>query len=262
MLNKEELTGFIKDIELKQSLKKVLDICQQSIYSHQIKHTKFLTPNQVQMADQILQKVKDINYFAFGISSEAERKIIYFYPEYMSIEDREEVLSVVRITTMDHSQMNHRDVLGTIISLGLERENIGDILFGDQNEIYVIVLKPMDEYLVHNLNKICSEKVKVDLVSDIPSIDSKYEELNLNVASFRLDVIVSALLNMSRDKAQKLIQSGNVRLNFVETKNNSQTVPVSSVLSIRGYGKYKYIEFLSETKKNRNRIRVLKYGER
>lgn len=259
-MDKDKLTNHIKEIETKQSIKKVLGICEQSVNSHSVRNTKFLTPNQILLSEEILHQIPGISYSVTSLNEEAERRIIYFFPEYFSVEEIESVLSTVKISFLQKdSNIAHRDCLGSILSLGIERDNIGDILI-DNDEAYVVVIKPLDIFLKSNLTKIKNVRVTADLVSEMPKHLMKFDEMVINVPSFRLDAIIAALTRLSREKAQRLIQQGDVKLNFVETKDKSRQLTLDSVLSIRGFGKYRVEELICETKKNRFRIKVLKYS--
>ena len=260
-MNKEKLTNHIRDMELKQSVKKVLDLCEQTIRSHRMRHSKFLTPNVLAALSGILPQLSEINYTMTSLNEEAERRILYVYPSYEEFENQDFVLSIVKAKPVYPEQsLSHRDYLGSILSLGIERENIGDIVFDEEQNAYIIVIKPMDEFLLSNFNKVRHTKILLSIVDEIPKIERKYERKIINIASFRLDSIVAGLLNLSREKSQRLIQSGDVRVDFVEEKNNSKMIAAPSVLSIRGFGKFKIGEFISETKKNRLRLEVFKFG--
>lgn len=259
-MDKDKLTNHIKDIQTKQIIKKVLGICEQSIYSHSVRNTKFLTPDQIELVSQIVSQSNGVSFCSSGMIEEAERRIMYFFPDYMSYEDVEEVLSIVKISfASKDAEIGHRDCLGSLVGLGIDRESIGDIFFVG-GDAYVIVLKPLDLFLRSDLTKIKNCKVSVQEVSEIPKHEVKYEEMLINVASLRLDAIVAELSRTSREKAQHLIREGRVRLNYLESKDNSRQLLMDSVISIRGYGKYRVKEIASETKKKRLRVKVLKYS--
>lgn len=258
-MDKDRLISHIQDIAIKQELKKILDIAQRAMRSHTQKNTKFLTPNILSLVEPILRGL-DVNYKITGLFEEAERQIIYFFPYYEEVQSLESVLSIIKITPYQEDELSHRDYLGSIVGLGIERENIGDIVFDNQHNAYVVVLNPLDEFILSSLTKVRHTKVDVQRVDDLPDIEPSYDIRTINIASLRLDSIVAGLLNLSREKAQRIVQSGDVRVNFAEEKNNAKTIPFSAILSIRGYGKFKLLQLISETKKNRLRIEIAKYN--
>ena len=260
MIDKERLTAHIQDIGLKQEIKQILSIYEISNKTYSTKNTKFLTPNHIYLVEEILRQFTDTKVKAFSLNAHAERKVLYFYPEYYDFDDIEINLSIIRIATKSkQSGLTHRDYLGSMLSLGIERDNIGDIVFDTEKRAYAIVIKPLDQYLLDNLSKIKHESVRLEIVEEFPELDDQYEELTVNVASVRLDAIIARILNLSRERAQGLIQSGRVNVNYVESKDKSSMIKDGSIISIRGYGKYRFEKVISETKKNRLSIKVLKY---
>lgn len=254
------MTAHIQDIELKQEIKRILNVYEVSARTYSVKNTKFLTPNQVRTSEDILCRFTDTKVKSFSLNADAERMVLYFYPEYYDFDDIEINLSIVRIATKSKSSnLTHRDYLGAILSLGIERENIGDIVFGKDKCAYVVVMKPLDQYVTDNLSKVKHESVQVEIVNEFPELDAQYEEMTINVASARIDAVIARMLNLSREKAQSLIQGGRVNVDYVESKDKALTLKESTVISVRGYGKFRFEEILFETKKNRLSIKVLKY---
>ncbi len=259
MIDKETLTAHIQDIEQRQQIKKIIDLCEQSICSHSVRHTKFLTPNQIVLAQNVLRQIHDANYKNFSPTSTAERQLIYFFSEYVDFEEVELDIAIVKLSLAnDSDSIGHRDILGSIMSLGIERENIGDILF-EGKDIFVILLKPFDSYLLTDLRKVRNTKVTVELCDKIPETEAKFEEVIINVASLRLDAVISSLLHLSRDKSQKLIQRGDVKMNYEEQKENSKQLVSGDIVSVRKFGKFRIGELISETKKNRFRLQIFRY---
>ena len=168
-------------------------------------------------------------------------------------------MSIIKISHSDKGQLGHRDYLGAILSQGIERECIGDI-FIDGNDAYVVVLKPIDEYLFYNLDTVKNIKVFVSIEEKLPDVEKKFKNITINVSSMRLDALVSKLSCLSREKSQLLIQSGNVVVDFQVNKNNSKSVAEGTIITIRGFGKFVIDGIISETKKQRLRVAVRKYS--
>ena len=261
IIDKEALTAHIYDMEQKQKIKKVLDLCEQSIRSHTMRHTKFLTPNQILLLQNILPQIPDISYQVVQPNTMAERQIIYFYPTYIDFEEVESATSFIKLSPIHAEEsLTHRDFLGAIMSLGIERENIGDIVFDrDAPCVYIVLLKPFDQLLLLDIQKVRNTKVFAEVRSWMPDLTPELEEQVINVASLRLDGVVAGIINLSREKTQKMIQRGDVKVNFEEVKDNSKQLAENDVVSIRKFGKYRMGELLSETRKKRCRVRIFRY---
>lgn len=259
-MNKDILTSHILDSDLRQEVKKVLDIYEAAERSHVTKNTKFLTPNQIKLIEDILYAYRGINYKSFSLNPNAERQIIYFFQDYIDFEEIESAISILKVSSnTKENTLSHRDFLGSILALGIERDHIGDILAGEDGAAYIIVLKTIDQYLLYNLDKVKNESVTTEIVEALPKIKTNYEELIINVATIRIDAVIARLLGLSREKAQDLVSSGRVYINYLESKDKALSLEKGTVISVRGYGKFRFNEILAETKKNRLKVKFLKY---
>lgn len=149
-------------------------------------------------------------------------------------------------------QLEHRDYLGAILSLGIKREKIGDInVFDDGAEVYV--LKELSDYIMMRLTQIKHTGVKVKKIplEEAREKQIKFKELNINIASLRLDAVVAELIGVSRNKASELIRNEKVKLNFKITKEVDKKVEQNSLISIKGYGRYQLGECLGTTRNGR-----------
>lgn len=151
-------------------------------------------------------------------------------------------------------QINHRQVLGTMMSLGINRNTIGDIIVGDEMGTYLIVAEEITHYIVDNLTEI--NHTPISLVEiDISELD----ELKLNepvkediiVPSLRLDAIVSEVLKCSRKDASDHILVKNVKINHKICEKTSQTCKINDIISVRKFGRIVLLEVKRVTKKDR-----------
>lgn len=168
-------------------------------------------------------------------------------------------ISALEFRYRNCDKLNHRDFLGVLMSLGIERETVGDILVDDGRTI-VFVKSDLKYYIVSQISKIGNVGVKIydaDL-SKLPK-GRGTEELSLVVSSLRLDNIVAAVAGMSREKTKSFILTGNVSLNYIQTMNISQQTVAGDVLIIRGKGKYILNAVMGETKKGRIRISLIHF---
>lgn len=200
------------------------------------------------------------NVKAFGGYDGAERKILGIFPEWILTEDDEFPISVLKITSGLGITLTHRDYLGTIMSQGLDRNKTGDIIT-DGDSAYIFVCEDIASYLKDNIKKIGNKGVKIEIsaVSKINIPKPQLEEINTVCASLRLDAVVGAVCNVSRIKATELIKSGLVKVNHMECYNVSYTVKENELLSVRGFGRARFMEISGETRKGRLHITAQKY---
>ena len=216
----------------------------------------FLTERQQAVARQYMDSIHFPNYRFYGGYDDCERAVLglWFYDEI-----EEYPVSALEITFRKADKLTHRDFLGALMSLGIERETIGDILVEDGRCI-VFVKSEIKDYILSQLFKIGNAGVKIhEAEPDKLPQGRGFEELNLTVSSLRLDNVVAAVSGLSRDKTKQCILSGNVTLNFLPCENVSKSVSEGDSLSIRGKGKYKISGVLGETKKHRIRIKAIHF---
>lgn len=258
-MNKDLLTRHISDIQDKQLIKGVLDLYEQTCATHKIRHTKFLYPYQIDYCKNILCSLDEVSHQASSLNDDPERQIIYFFPNYIDPADIESALSILRIEPdRNGEKLAHGDFLGAILATGISRNCVGDILFSN-NIAYAVILKSVESLLLTNLARVGNSNVSVCAVESLPPRENAFSERVITVASLRLDGIVASIINGSRTKSQALIRNGTVKINSQEIKNNAKSVNFKDRITIRGVGKFVIDELLSETKKNRYRIRILKY---
>lgn len=204
-----------------------------------------------------LKKAYFDNYLFFGGYGNSERKMLgLFFDE--PCEDCFPI-SAVEFSFRKCDKLTHRDFLGALMSLGIERETVGDILVEDGRAV-VFVKTELSDYIISQISKVGSVGVKVDDadLSKLPQ-GRGFEEKTYIVSSLRLDNIVAAVCRLSREKTRTVIMADSVCVNFEETKNVSLNLKEDDVFTIRGKGKFVLKSILGTTGKGRIRISVIHY---
>jgi len=220
--------------------------------------TNFLDPAEVIDVQHLVSKIP---HSFWGGYKNAERKILVFGIDELDARKQfyEEFLEVIFIEANSGKELSHRNILGSLLGLGISREVVGDIIL-EENRANIIVSKEISKYILQNLEKIGSEKVNVCKCSfeNIIKKEDNYKEIKTTVASLRLDAMVSASIGVSREISSKLIEGEKVKLNYRITENTSKQVKVGDKISIRGYGRIELLEILGETRKDRIRVLLKK----
>ncbi len=175
---------------------------------------------------------------------------------------REQIpIRALRIRGSGFKNLTHRDFMGGILSLGIDRAVIGDIAVTSESEALVMVHERIAPFLLSELKKIGRDAVKVEEWNIAPTyeIPRQYAEEPIVVSSPRLDGVVKALTGKSRELAAEMVRSGLVELEYKQTDNVSAEVKEGMILSIRGFGKYVIGHTGGTTKSGRIRISCKKY---
>ena len=164
----------------------------------------------------------------------------------------------LRITGSGYRNLTHRDYLGSLLGLGLERDALGDIAVQSPREAVVFCKRRLVGFLQETLEKVASDTVRCrEWVLDESFTDGRsYQPISDTVASARLDCVVAALTNLSRDDAQNAVRSGLVELDFEPEERADRILVAPVTISIRGFGRFILRAFDGETKKGRLRLRA------
>lgn len=223
------------------------------------KLTDFLDPRQQFIVDSIRRQYEDIGSTATGALEDAERKRVLLFPSYYTPSDNDFSTRVVEVHyPTKFVTLKHKDVLGSMMSLGIDRSKFGDIRVQDGSIQFVVALEVLD-YVRANFTSIGKVKVHIDEIEDPIDYFVQQEEWlteTLTVSSLRLDTVIASVFNISRQKSASLIQSGKVKVNWSEKDQVSLELQELDLLSIRGHGRVKLIMIEGRTKKDKIRLQI------
>jgi RNA-binding protein YlmH len=218
--------------------------------------TDFLDPRQLHIVHTLIGKNADIKIKEHGGYNNAERKRVLIFPDYYIPEEEDFQISLIEIEyPSKFVSIEHRQILGTLMSLGLKREKYGDILI-DEERIQFFTGEELSNYIISEVQQIGKASVKL-IKKPLHDRIHSYEEwmqVNTTASSLRLDVILSSIYNISRQKAQTLIQRGLVKVNWKQVEQTSFVCEEGDVLSARGYGRSRIISIDGQTKKEKWRL--------
>jgi len=180
--------------------------------------------------------------------------------EIMSDEDFPIAVVFVRPTQPKFAEnLTHRDYLGAILNLGIERDVTGDIFVGEGGA-YVFALSEMADYITANLERVKHTSVKCSIVDEVPAdCLPKLTEEAVAVSSPRLDAVIAKVWHLSRTDAKELFNAEKVSVNGRICRNPETTPGDDSAVSVRGYGRFEYAGVECETKKGKVRITVRRF---
>ena len=216
--------------------------------------TSFVDPRGQYILEVIVGSFEDMKVSYFGGQS-AERKRAIIAPSYFepTEDDFEEVLIQINYPEKFVS-IQHQHVLGTLMSLGIEREQVGDILVGDT--IQFVLTKQLESYIMMELTKIKGATVKLDSIPFKDMIQSK-ENWNIHhstVSALRLDVVLKEMIRKSRSIAKQLIEKKRVKVNHTLIDSPDFQLQNNDLLSIQGFGRARIVDIGGKTKKEKVHI--------
>lgn len=234
----------------------------QCIENGYITYSDFLDEREQSQAIKTFSKNKDCNLIIYGKNDNFERGIAVFVPSFFELEDTEDLKTyfdenggdpICRIFVKKDrfSQLSHRDYLGALMGLGIERKTIGDIVV-TENGAYVFVGEKMKTYILQNLKTVGRGSVEVS-----ENTEESFENIartkliTTTLPSMRLDNIVSSAFSLSRSKAVQAIVGSTVFLNGVQTEKPDAKVVQGDKIVLRKKGKAVIKNILGKSKKDR-----------
>lgn len=252
---------FIKDDTEKQFVKNVTMYLQKAEQQYRPFFTDFYNIDWMQsMMKRYFKGISEELYTFFGGYEGAERQMLCICPYEIQKEDYELSVLLLKVKTGIGKALTHRDYLGAILGLGIERKLIGDIVLNPQGA-YIFVNRGMVSYISSQLSGIGRyQRLEVEEVSldDLQIEKPKTKELRATVSSLRADAVAAACFGLSRSECAKLVQGEKLKCNGM-IASVSTAINEGDTLSLRGYGKAKLVAINGQTKKERLHITIEKY---
>ena len=239
----------------------ILDKCEQSRNRNIPSATDFLSPAEQRSAQDLLHAAAIHDGCAFcGGFERAERRMLLFLPDWQEEADASDAMVYLRAAWHESEHPTHRDLLGSLMALGVERETLGDILVSE-GSADLIVSAGVAQYLLDNWTGAGRTALRLTAIgADALRVpEQKVREIRDTVATLRLDAVTAAGFSMSRGKAAELIAAGRVQKNYREVTKGDASVAQGDVISARGLGKFEVAEVGGLSKKGRTAILLRRY---
>lgn len=218
--------------------------------------TDFLNPRQVYIAQTLTNRRDDVKMRANGGWEHAEMQRVLFYPSYYEPQQTDFELQLIEIDyPTKFTELHHRQILGTLIGTGLVRSSFGDVL-NEGMSWQVVVSRSLTDYLRQQVGQIGKIHVKMKPVEPemIVTPQEDWETMTDTVSSMRLDAVIAAGFNYSRNRAKQLIEHGDARVNWETEMRPDYPLVAHDLLSVRHAGRIRIDEIQGTTRKNKIRV--------
>lgn len=235
------------------------DLISQAEFEYRPILTHFLNPRERAIIASLLGQKKQVKFCANGLFQQAERRRGLFYPEYFNPKQEDFQLALMEIKyPVKFAQLEHRQILGTLLGSGLKRSAIGDILT-DGIHWQVIIEKPMVEFLKQEIERIGKIKVQLEEISFSQLLQPKieWEKASFSVSSLRIDNLVASVCHFSRARCKQLLAAKKVHLNWMLIEQPDFDLKLQDVISVRGFGRFQLASLGQVSKKGHLRVEVL-----
>lgn len=195
-----------------------------------------------------------VNIETCGGFSQGERRIIVFEGEF-PVELPVKYMCIKNLSKF--KELVHKDYLGALMSLGIKREKMGDLIV-KEDCCYLPIFEDVARIVENDLKSVGNNPIEIVYMEELVN-EVNFEEFIIVVSSERIDTIIGALANISREEAVKKIERGEVLVNYSEEKEKNLKLKEDDVISIRKYGKFKLHSFVGSTKKDKLKILMKKF---
>lgn len=260
-MDRKNIEKIAQNTEDRMLLAKLWDKINTAMQRNIPGNTCFLSPREQEMARFLFGEPEGL--YAFGGYADAERKMLCYLPEYLTVESLMEADSPVcclRATFYEGDTPTHRDFLGALMGSGIFRESIGDICVG-KGMCDLFVTAEIAPYLLQNFTSAGRTKFHLEA---IPLADAHIPEPEVKIikdtlASLRLDGVVSSGFRISRGLAASAISAGKVAIDGLPCEKPDKIVSQGCRISLRGSGKLKLAQVNGQTRKGRISVEIHRY---
>lgn len=227
-------------------------------------HTPFLTLAEQEGAARLIAAAGHPEHLFWGGYEDAERKLCVFLPDWLDGEGFQSSedcpLTALTLSAPQDAALTHRDYLGSILGLGINREKVGDLLVGE-GVCQVLLLREVEKILLTQLDQVGRTRVKIAPcpLDRLSPPEKNIRTIRDTVATLRLDAVAASGFSTSRSKMAALISSKKLTVNGRECDKPDRAVEEGDVLACRGLGKCVLKEVAGQSKKGRTMILIERY---
>ncbi len=188
-----------------------------------------------------------------GYPDARKKKVIFRKDEE---DDLCDIVCISAETDLRFRTIEHRDILGSLMSLQIDRHSFGDFWRQDST-VYLYTSDQMARFLCDNLTRIANQNVSFRKIDFFPEQEFRTKKIRVVIASERADAVVAALAHCSRSEAKQMIRAGRVQLDHITLVDADEVCDNNVTISIRGIGRFTYLGITGRTRKDRLTAEIL-----
>lgn len=248
--------------EIQQLKSRFKDLADRSYRQNVYCFSGFLGLSEQDLFWTMERELHYCRYSLWGGYEGAERKMVRFgSPEELGYEEEYPIVCVhiMPVLAKFADALSHRDFLGALMNLGIERSTLGDIRVGEK-EAYLYCLSGMADYICEHLDQVKHTSVKCSVVTEMADVPQEEpQELEVQLPSLRIDVCLAKVYHQSREEILECFRSGRVYVDGRLCENNSRQLKGGETVNLRGQGKFIFTGELRETRKGKLSAKIQIY---
>ncbi|MCR4599708.1 MAG: hypothetical protein K5678_11830 [Acetatifactor sp.] len=248
--------------DLQQFQKRLKDLAERSYRQNVFTFTDFLGLAEQAVFWRMEPELRSYAPTLWGGREGADRAILRFGdPETLGYEADFPIVCVhvKPLNAKFADNLSHRDFLGALMNLGIERSTMGDISVGEK-EAYLFCLESIADFICDQLHQVRHTSVTCEVVTEMKELAMEEPKKEIiQVVSPRADAVIAKVYNLSRDESLNLFRAQKVYVTGRLCENNSKLLKAGDVVNARGYGKFVFVAEKGETKKGKINVEVAVY---
>lgn len=242
------------DTEETRLRKRLAELADKSYSSGQYFFTSFLSAAELDIYYQMERELSYVTVTAFGGTMDCERVMLRFgstelcgYEAAFPIQ----CIEILPLVEKFGEELGHRDYLGALMNLGIERSTLGDLVISGKHA-FLFCTEKMAPYILDTLDKVRHTSVRCQPAAQIPeSTVTRLERKTVQVSAVRLDSVIAKAYNLSRSDSAALFRAKKVFVNGRLNENNSGQLKPGDKVTVRGFGRFCYVETAGESRKGK-----------
>ncbi len=260
-MDRQALLKSVPEGEERLLFAKALDQAIFAAKRRQPAFTDFMDRAKCARFQERLQGIRDLKITLYGGMEDCERQKMGFSSDTLAEEDFPiRVLKIRRKSKkFGQADLSHRDYLGSLLGLGIDRSKIGDILVEETSAV-CFVAEEIAPYICAVLEQVSKTAVIAEEVDGAEAIPKRQTEIKrVTVASLRLDAVAGEVFHLSRGKVQVLIGAEKAAVNWNTVTSTSHLLKEGDLVSLRGFGRFRVGEIGGKTRKDRIGLEIERY---
>lgn len=245
-------------------LRRAEELCTLAVRRGVPRHTGFLSEREQVLAQAGANRAACHCIRFWGGWPGAERRVLCVEPPDAWQEEPVAVVRILLPAAGGNARPGHRDLLGAILGLGLERAAVGDIRLPPEGEsdAYALVLADKADFIAANLTMAGPCAVRTEVCGGLPAArmqDPPRTICQATVASLRADAVLGAMLRIPRAQAAQAIAAGRVLVNHVPLRAAHERVYAQDLFTISDVGRCRLQAIGGKSRKDRIFIEFYRY---
>lgn len=239
--------------------KRLKELADRAYQNSEYFFTGFLSAPELDLYYNMERELSFVPITIFGGTADCERVMLRFgseelcgYQEAFPIQ----CIEIMPLVEKFGEELGHRDYLGALMNLGIERSTLGDIII-EGKHAFLFCTEKMAPYIIQNLDTIRHTNVKCQLAKTIPkSTIIRMEHKTVQVNTVRIDSIIAKIYNLSRSESVELFRAKRIFVNGRLNENNGGQLKPGDKVSVRGFGRFQFVKIVGETRKGKLNVSI------